>query len=66
MPNPKKTGELVTVQIFSMWAFGYANPDHSIDQMKKEGLDPAKQMSPYILKDLDNIGEPELFGLMKA
>ena len=49
-----------------MWAFGYANPDHSIDQMKKEGLDPAKQMSPYILKDLDNIGEPEFFGLMKA
>ena len=36
LPNPKKPGELVTVQLFSMWALDYADPKDSLEDMKKK------------------------------
>ena len=34
IPNPKKPGEMVSVQICSMWALGYADPDLSLNEMQ--------------------------------
>ena len=59
-----KAGELVTAQIFSMWAFEMANPDLSLDEMKKAKLDPAKQISSYVLGDLEP--EKTAVAFMKA
>ena len=47
-----------------MWAFNYVDPNYSIDKMKQEKMDPAKQISPYILKGLDD--QMKLTGLIGA
>ena len=47
-----------------MWALNYVDPDYSLNKMKEEKLDPAKQISPYILKELDD--QMKLTGLIGA
>jgi hypothetical protein len=43
LPNPKQPEEMVTVQICSMWALGFADPDKSVNEMEE----PQNLISPY-------------------
>ena len=36
-----------------MWAFDFADPNLSIDDMKEKGLDPAKLISQYELRKIE-------------
>ena len=35
IPNPAIEGEMVTVQLCSMWNLGFADPNDSIKEMKE-------------------------------
>ena len=34
IPNPKKEGEMISVQLLSMWALGFAEPGETVEEMK--------------------------------
>ena len=36
LPNPKRPDEQITVQLFSMWALDYANPEDSLEKMRAD------------------------------
>ena len=43
IPNPKISGELVSVQICSMWSLGFIEPELPLSQMDK----PSHLIAPY-------------------
>ena len=50
VPNPVKHGELITVQLFTP-KLDHANPDHSLDEMVKQGIDPNTLYAHYNTSD---------------
>ena len=49
--------------MFSMWAFGFADPKASVDEMKEMPLDPSKQISTYKLANIEK--KPDLQGFLE-
>ena len=45
IPNPQRAGEMISVQICSMWALGYADPEYPLEDMS----DPQSLILPYTL-----------------
>ena len=59
-PNPKREGELITVQLSSLWASEFARPGVPVDKMKE----PSMHIQPYQLQCFEDKKVESLANMM--
>ena len=72
VPNPQRNGELISVQLLSMWALGLAQPDGSApDWRDKDGVlrEKAAKLSStiqsYTMDAFENVENDTMNSLMR-